>query len=260
MPTPDMLIARLDAIGASLAHTGHGLALIALGSVGLERERLDQYSDLDFFAIVETGCKSAFLASLDWLSAVRPLVYQFRNTQDGYKVLFDDGIFGEFAVFEPHEVAHIPFAPGRIVWKQPFVDEHIALPNATPTAAPPKDTDWHLGEALTNLYVGLCRYHRGEKLSAARFIQHYAVDRVIELTGHIEDARSIVADPFTAERRYEQRFVHTAQHLPQFIQGYERSPESAQALLEFLERHFAVNTHIAQRIRALCLSPEASAT
>jgi len=112
--------------------------------------------------------------------------------------------------------------------------------------------EWHLGEALTNLYIGLGRYRRGEKLSAARFIQQYAVDRVVELTHLLEPERPVAADPFTLERRYEQRFPQTAQHLSTFVQGYERSPESALAILAFLEQHFDVNPHIAQRIRELC--------
>jgi hypothetical protein len=37
------------------------------------------------------------------------------------------------------------------------------------------------------------------------------------------------------------------------MQGYERSPQSAQAILDFLENHFPVNPAIAQAIRALCL-------
>jgi hypothetical protein len=42
---------------------------------------------------------------------------------------------------------------------------------------------------LTNLYVGLGRFHRGEKLSALRFIQHHAVDRFLELTEQVEAAQ-----------------------------------------------------------------------
>lgn len=41
--------------------------------------------------------------------------------------------------------------------------------------------EFHLNEALTDLYVGLHRELRGERLNAARFIQSYAVDRVIAL-------------------------------------------------------------------------------
>ena len=43
------LLERLDRIGAVLRDSGHALALIGLGSVGLERDRLDAWSDLDFF-------------------------------------------------------------------------------------------------------------------------------------------------------------------------------------------------------------------
>jgi hypothetical protein len=62
--------------------------LLALGSAGLERQRLDRYSDLDFFVIVAQGYKVHYIESLDWLA-------------DGHKALMTDGIFCEFAVFEP---------------------------------------------------------------------------------------------------------------------------------------------------------------
>ena len=74
------LLDRLDAIGASLAQSGHGLALIGLGSVGEERQRLDEYSDLDFFAIVQPGYKDAFIGDLGWLERVHPIDFAFQNT------------------------------------------------------------------------------------------------------------------------------------------------------------------------------------
>jgi hypothetical protein len=109
------LLTRLDEIGQSLAQSGHGLALIGLGSVGTELARIDAYSDLDFFAIVETGYKTQYIEDLSWLSRLCPIAYSFRNTVDGYKLLYTDGIFCEFAVFEPAELSHIPFAAGRKV-------------------------------------------------------------------------------------------------------------------------------------------------
>ena len=117
MTRPDDLLQRLDAIGRSLAHSPGALALIGLGSVGRELERLDEYSDLDFFVIVESGDKPAFLADLAWLAAAHPLVYRFRNTIDGYKFLYADGIYGEMAVFTPDELLTAAYAPGRLVWR-----------------------------------------------------------------------------------------------------------------------------------------------
>jgi hypothetical protein len=80
------------------------------------------------------------------------------------------------------------------------------------------------------------------------------VDRVVELSSFVESERPIAADTFAPERRYELRFPRIAHQLAAFMQGYERSRESAQAILAFLEQHFEVNPHLAQRIRELCHS------
>lgn len=225
--------------------------MIGLGSVGVETERLDEYSDLDFFAVVEEGHKPRFIQNLDWLSSVCSIAYQFQNTADGHKLLFSDGVFCEFAVFEPAELRGIPFGCGRIVWKQPHVDDSICIP-AAPGAPAMRDRDWLLGEALTNLYVGLCRFHRGEKLSAARFVQQHAVDRAVELVKFVEQEAPAGRDAFANDRRFEFRFPDATCELPLFMQGYGRSRESARAILDYLEGHFPINAAMARAIRELC--------
>ena len=128
MNTPAQLIARLNAIGQAVANSSHGLAVIGLGSVGIELSRIDQYSDLDFFVIVEDGTKKVYLENLDWLSSIAAIAYSFQNTADGFKLLYEDGIFCEMAVFDISELGNIPFAEGRIVWKAPHISEEIRLP------------------------------------------------------------------------------------------------------------------------------------
>lgn len=254
MNTPRRLLDRLDQIAASLAQTGRGVALIALGSVGLEQQRLDEWSDLDFFAIVEPGSKAAFLHNLEWLERIAPVAYCFQNTVDGYKLLFADGIFCEFAVFEPDELAGIAFAPGRIVWRAPGAPQALAQPSGRAGQAQDHPLEWHLGEALTNLYVGLCRQRRGERLSALRFIQQYAVDRLAALAQDQLPPTDGAAPPdrFSPERRFEQRFPALAGELAGWMQGYERNSESALAILAYLEAHYPVNPALAAAIRRLC--------
>ncbi|HRE46479.1 MAG TPA: hypothetical protein PLD47_02040 [Aggregatilineales bacterium] len=245
------LLARLDAIGESLKNTGKALALLGLGSVGVETSRLDAYSDLDFFAVVKVGCKPLFLDDLDWLRRIHPVDYSFKNTPDGYKLLFADDVFCEFAVFEPDELSAIPFTGGRIVWQDVAFDASLTTPRDQPVRA--KSTlEFSLGEALTNLYIGLGRFWRGEKLTAARFIQNYAVDQIIRLSAFIEPEQPAFTDVFNHERRYERRFPGMAAHLPDFVQGYDRSPESARAILQFLDQHFTINAAIKARIEARC--------
>jgi hypothetical protein len=250
----DLLLKRLDEIADALAASGHGLALLALGSVGVELDRLDAYSDLDFFVIVETGHKAAYLDSLDWLAAAHTIAYAFQNTHDGYKLLFSDGIFCENAIFEPQELADVPFAPGRVVWQAEGFDSTLLEPRVQ--FPKPKTAEWLLGEALTNLYVGMARYRRGEKLSALRFVQGYAVDRVVELSAFIATEQPAHKDPFTAERRFEQRFPTISDHLPQFLQGYDATPESTRAILAFLEQHFDINPAIKAAILEMCDNSE----
>lgn len=235
---PEQLLARLDDIAAALRRSGHALALIALGSVGLERHRLDRYSDLDFFVIVEPGCKARYIDRLDWLESASPLAWHYRNTVDGHKALSADGVFCEFAVFEPRELDAIPFAPGRIVWRRPDVEESIAVPRRPLPEARLPDEAWIVGEALSCLYVGLQRWHRGERLSAARLVQGHALDRLIELDAlrAANDASAVSVDPFSRERRLEQRRPALAAELPRLLPGYAATPQAALAILAALER------------------------
>ncbi len=246
------LLNRLDEIGQSLANSGHALALLGLGSVGAELHRLDEYSDLDFFAIVEPGYKQRYIENLDWLSALSPIAFHFQNTHDGHKLLFADGIFCEFAVFEPQELQSIPFAAGRIVWQRADAPADLHRPVKASVRAAARDKEFLIGEALTNLYVGMGRDKRGEKLSAMRFIQGYAVDRLLELAEYIEPEQNVTRDIFANERRFEARHPVIAREMSAWLQGYEHNRESTLAILSFLASHFEVNAMMAEKIRALC--------
>lgn len=248
----EQLLIRLNEIGKSLESTNKALALIGLGSVGIELERLDEFSDLDFFAIVDKGYKEEFIENLSWLSSIRTITYHFKNTPDGYKLLFDDGIFCEFAVFELEELGNEQFSPGRIIWRKEGINDSICKPQKTTVIRRENTTEWYLGELLTNLYVGLCRNNRGEKLSAMRFIQHYAIDRIIDLSSFIEKENRVYVDKFAFERRYEQRFQSISKHLHKFLQGYEKNKESALEIVKFLEDHFELNSSIKEEIIKLC--------
>jgi len=249
---PKLLLERLDEIGQSLAQSGHALALIGLGSVGEELHRIDEYSDLDFFAVVEPGYKHQYIENLDWLSRLAPIAYHFLNTPDGYKLLFADGVFCEFAVFELQELDGIPFAPGRIVWKRGHAPETLNRPAKEPVRAEQKPKEFLIGEAITNLYIGMGRDKRGEKLSAMRFIQGYAVDRLLELADQMGIGQNVARDIFVNERRFEARHPDLVAEMPSWMQGYARNRESALAILSFLETHFEVNEAVVKAIRELC--------
>jgi lincosamide nucleotidyltransferase len=248
---PEILLQRLYEIGKSLESTRRALALIGLGSVGIERARLDEYSDLDFFVIAKDGYKQQLIQDISWLSSVHPVVYHFQNTADGHKALFADEIYCEFAVFEIHELEYIPYAEGQVIWKAVEIDEGTLQPRRPFPVPETHSTEWLIGEALTCLYVGLCRYLHGEKLSAFRFVQIFAVDRIVELAASLEVEIPELLDRFSPERCFEKRFPETASSFAPFMQGYEATPQSALAILEFLEHKFNLNPQMKAVIRKL---------
>ncbi len=260
MNKPQLLLQRLDQIGESISKKPSALALIGLGSVGIELERLDQFSDLDFFVIVKQGSKVDYLENLSWLTDIAPVAYYFANTKDGFKLLYEDGVFCEFALFDDAELQGAVFSSGRIIWKAEGVADAIGIPQRTSRQAQSRSIEWLIGEALTNIYIGLLRNARGEKLSAMRFIQGHAVDRILELAEAVETACpredvgavSISTDPFSQDRRFEQRFPNMALHLPKLLQGYSKNRESALAALLFLDAHFEINLGMKQVILELC--------
>lgn len=252
MEKPELLLKRLDEIGISLSKKQDALALIGLGSVGQELSRLDKYSDLDFFVIVRKGSKTYYLDDLGWLSEVAPVAYYFSNTIDGYKLLYEDGVFCEFAVFTEDELKQAVFTPGRVIWKAKGISEKIAIPQRPNIKKQRPSKEWLLGEAITNLYVGLSRDRRDEKLSAMHFIQFYAVERILQLSETVESATPTNEDPFSLERRYEQRFPAMVKVLPDLLQGYERNRESALAALAYLDRNFDINQAMKNAILELC--------
>ena len=244
----DKLLQRLDDMGKYLETREDTLGLLGLGSVGVELSRLDQYSDLDFFLIVKKGSKSTYLDSLFWLSDVYPLAYSFRNTVDGYKILFADGIYGEFAVFEEQEMTNISYSEGRWIFKK----SDCTISNVQTMPFKPlvsKQTDFAINELLTNLLVGLQRFRRGERLAAQRLIEVHALNQLISILPSIYVEENIVADKFNLDRRIELRFPAFAKKIPLFVQGIENIPASAQHLLEFAMTHFDVNKAMADEIR-----------
>lgn len=248
---PERLLARLDDLAAELDRRGDARALLGLGSVGLDLARLDDHSDLDFFVIVDDDARQRYLDSVDWLEAVHPLAFSFANTADGRKALWADGLFAEYAVFTLDDLERIPYSPGRVVWQRDDTTASIASPSIPVPVPGHSSLDWLVGEATTNLYVGLHRFRRGERLSGMRLVQVFAVDRVLEIAGVLGLESSPQQDVFAVERSAERRLPNDVLPLASFAQGYERTPESALATLAWLEAHVAVDPALARDIRML---------
>lgn len=235
-------------LGLSLSQDEHVECLLGLGSMS-ETSRMDAFSDMDFFLIVERGYKQAYIDDLSWL-ALEPIVFKFKNTKDGYKVLFSNDVFAEYAVFEKEELPHIAFTKGQVIYTKPTFDLKWIEPENVPVNKS-KSVDFLVNEALTNLYIGLKREHRGETASAFTFIQVYAAGLISELFEHVYTSKEILKDPFVSERRIENRYMEAFNILAMIKQGYTKNKTSALAALDFLNNHFDLNSAMFETIYRL---------
>lgn len=259
MQRKEQLLKRIHDLGLVLLKRPEVCALMGLGSIGIERDRLDDVSDLDFFVVVDKGYKSRYIENLDWLSETYPLGYAFRNSKDGHKIMFEDGIYGEFAIFEDQEVKDLYQSEGKIIWQRKDYDSSLLIQSKGPK---PKlyQKDMHdaFNEALTNLYVGLCRVHRGEKLSGYRFIETFALNNILSVLHLCEERDQTHEDDYNIERRFEKHYPIFSKSLPLMLQGYQHIEVSALNLFNFLKAHMDVPSVMENEIISLIKAIEAS--
>ena len=217
---------RLQEIARNLADETRALALLTLGSIGRDRQRLDEHSDLDFFVIATQP--EALLSDLRWLG--QPLQWAHRDTPDGCKALVD-GLFHEFAVFPPDRFPGVAFEPGEFVW----VREGFDTSSVVPSVPQRHDDGWLRREILSNLYVGLHRLLRGERLAAMHMVQVQALDNLLRLQG--------TDDAFAPARRAERWGLP----LEVLAGGYSATPAAAAMILDMVEG----DDHMADEVRAL---------
>lgn len=238
----EKLLSRLEEICQSVRKTDLAKALIGFGSVA-ELNRIDKFSDLDFIVVANRGKKWELINNVEWLTSISPINYIHQSTKDSFKLIYKDGVYCDFGILEEYELKQIPHDKGRIIWSNEKFDCSVILPTHN-NRNDKVDAKWEIGEALFDLYIGLCRYARGEKLSAARLIQNKALDHVLICSDILSLQESQCRDPFLNERRYEKRYPSLSINLPKMIQGYEKSPESALAILSYIDTNFDINQNM----------------
>ena len=204
-------------------HKEEVLAFIGLGSMH-DLTRLDAYSDIDFFILVQSQQdKKIYMEDMSWLD-VHPIIFSYIETRDGLKVVYEDGILLEFAVFTMDELKVIPFQEGTIYYKKPFIEEHDLKPQLKQSH--PFDLNKTISNCLSNLYVGLLREHRGEHVASFLMIQVYATSNLLKILDQHQD------DPFVVERRIEKRLNVDYQAL---YPGITHNKKAVLTILNYLE-------------------------
>lgn len=228
------------------------LGLVAIGSLA-QSERIDQWSDHDFWVITTPDAHANFLADLSWLPDHQAIALTLRPAKQYYTVLYTTGHIAEFAVFGPDDLSLGQLTQYRMVFDKGDITARI---RALATYTQHKQQNGYnasatFGHFLVTLCTGIGRVARGEHLSAYTYIFQYALDTLLTLiTHHIPPQRPHLSDSFDPRRRFERIYPElntTLVHLLTLAPA-----EAARQMLDLAEQLFPGDT--------IALAPQALST
>lgn len=208
------------------------LGLVLAGS-GAEPERIDEWSDHDFFLVVSSDPET-WRTDLRWLPDHERIVLWPRETAHGLKVLYDDGHVLEFAVATPDEMADWSVNMYSVVLDRGGVGqllERMAGQTRVPTEQDADDIQLF----LAHLFIGTGRARRGEVLAANLSIRGHAMRHLLPVWRHrVAPQVGAAVDSLEPNRRFEPAYPSAAAELADAL---AQQPEAAaRALLEAAER------------------------
>jgi lincosamide nucleotidyltransferase B/F len=191
------------------------LGIVAVGSMAAQDYLPDQWSDHDFFVIVQTGHQEHFRTELGWLPHSENIIFSFRETAHGVKVLYSTGHLLEFAVFDSHELQLARINRYRVLLDRTDIEKQMRnIGMRTMAQSEANDVHWLFGQFLTNLLVGAGRYHRGEKLSGHFFVKMSALKHLLLLChACLDSPKKALLDNLDPFRRLEFAFPEIGEKL-----------------------------------------------
>jgi hypothetical protein len=184
-------------------------ALVGIGSLA-HPDRVDRWSDHDFWVITTTEGQAHFLSDLSWLPDYSAIALAIRPAPEYYTVLYTTGHVAEFAVFADSDLSHGRLDRYWMLFDKDNIRTDIqAIYERTQPKQPTADDSARaIGHFLVALCTGAARDARGERLSAHNYIFQYALNELLTLiTQHIPAQQSDLQDRFDPRRRFEQAYA-----------------------------------------------------
>ena len=187
------------------------IGLIFVGSAAAT-ERVDQYSDQDFFLVVTQGAGEALRQDLSWLPNHEAIAMRPRETAHGLKVVYQNGDVLEFAVFEDSELELSAANDYKVALDRANLAErmekiaHRSIPSEV-------DRAQELELFLSLILIGVGRSRRGEVLAAEQHIKSYALNHALRLIRLAKPVESSKRDTLNAYRRFELDYTELGREL-----------------------------------------------
>ena len=207
------------ALAANAEQHADVLGLVLVGSAA-DTDRVDEWSDHDFFLIVKVGLGEAMRKDLSWLPNYEGVVIAARETAHGLKVVYRNGHVLEFAVFEDPELELASVNYWAVPVDKTNITSRVQALEAKTHGSPfEEEKEWGLFLALILIAVGRAR--RGEVLIAGQAIRSYYLKHVL---GLVRDRRKPVAgtegleDNLDRFRRFEKQYPTEAARIESILQ------------------------------------------
>ncbi|MDP1720916.1 MAG: hypothetical protein Q8L08_07985 [Candidatus Nanopelagicaceae bacterium] len=211
------------------------IGLVLVGSTA-ETERVDAWSDHDFFVITPSGAQESLRTDLSWLPNSQSIAFSFRETEHGLKVVYDSGAVLEFAIFDCAELQSCMVNHNRLAYGDDEVAQALEIAKSREITENPTDNLRDFRLFLSVLIIGVGRARRGESLTAGENIRSTAVNAFLKvLTRQLEQDSRL--DKFDARRRFE--LVHP-EIGSQITDALAKQPEEAgKSLLDLADKFLA---------------------
>lgn len=211
------------------------IGLVLVGSTA-ETERVDEWSDHDFFVITESNDQEPLRRDLSWLPNSEEIAFWFRETEHGLKVVYNSGEVLEFAIFDSDELRGCTVNHHRLAYGGEEVQRALSTAkNRLPEVVVGDDlADFR--HFLSVLVIQVGRARRGELLTAGQGIRGTAATALLKvLTRRLPYDRQL--DKLDVSRRFE--FAH-----PEIgkviVEALAQQPEPAAIdLLKISEKYLA---------------------
>lgn len=211
-----------DALQQRLECDPRVIGLMAAGSMARLSHQPDEWSDHDFWVIVEAGAEQDFISQHDWLPEGDQIVLYFRENMHGaLKAVYATGHLLEFAVSDRQGLLGANVNDYRLLIDRADMAVDLQqMQHATQLAhqAWIRDDRALFGEFLTTLLVGICRYQRGEYLSSRQLITVSALHTLLRLISkHVPTEHPETLDNLDPLRRFEVAYPQIGQEINQLL-------------------------------------------
>jgi hypothetical protein len=212
---------RFAALSAGLAQGVRDrdglIGLVLLGSASeAGAVRRDEWSDHDFFALIEPGRGTEIRPDLDWLPDRESIALTAREGDIGFAVVYDDGHVFEFAFSEAGELEGSLAGDASVVVDDDaettatLIEQARARADAGDRFDPANDVRL----VLVKLLIGVGRARRGEVLNAGTFVRSWAVQCLVRaIRGRFADRSTTLRDTIDPVRRFERDFPEWADRI-----------------------------------------------